>query len=128
MLLKKIYHRLRRESRLKKIRPYTELNLDSYYGAGFSVDLRDPQKDRIYLSTGKHCVLEGRYVFERESGQIRIGDRVHIGNSTFISINEIRIDDDVTIAWDCLFYDHNSHSIHWKERKNVLDQNVVHGL
>ena len=122
MELKNIYHKVQRKKFLKKIQPYVALNQDSYYGPGFSVDLRNPQKNKIYLSTGKHCMLEGRYVFEKESGQILIGNRVHIGNSTFISVNEIRIDDDVTIAWDCLFYDHNSHSIHWEERKKDTEQ------
>ena len=36
----------------------------------------------------------------------------------FISISSITIGDDVTIAWDCTFYDHNSHSIFWSERKS----------
>ena len=47
-----------------------------------------------------------------------MGDRVHIGPSTLISISGIVIEDDVTIAWDCLFYDHNSHPVRWEDRKN----------
>lgn len=49
---------------------------------------------------------------------IQIGDRVHIGTSTLISANKIEIGDDVTIAWGCTIYDHNSHSVFWNERKN----------
>ena len=30
----------------------------------------------------------------------------------------IQIDDDVTIAWGVWIYDHNSHSLDWKERVN----------
>ena len=33
-----------------------------------------------------------------------------------IASNEIIIDDDVMIAWGCLIYDHNSHSLDWHER------------
>ena len=66
--------------------------------------------------------MDGQFIFEKETGFVQIGDRVHIGSSTFISVNEIIIEDDVTIAWDCLFYDHNSHSVVWEERKNDTEQ------
>lgn len=108
----------RHNKMLKSISPYVDLDKQSHYGIDFAVDLRHPEKGKIYLKTGKHCVLGGNYIFETQTGCITIGDRVHIGHSTFISINEIMIGDDVTIAWDCLFYDHNSHSINWNERQN----------
>ena len=47
---------------------------------------------------------------------------MHIGTSTLISRNSITIDDDVIIAWDCLIYDHNSHSTEWNERKGDVIQ------
>ena len=49
----------------------------------------------------------------------------------FVSVNEILIDDDVTIAWDCLIYDHNSHSVMWEERKEDTEreyQDIRSGL
>lgn len=122
MLFRCIYNNLQRKKMYRNINKYVQLNKDSYYGNNFCVDLRAPLKGRIYLKTGVHCVLEGKYIFETESGNITIGDRVHIGNSTFITRASIIIEDDVTIAWDCLFYDHNSHSIFWKERKNDTEQ------
>ena len=63
---------------MKRIAPYTSLNTESYYGNGFTVELRAPEPGNIYLETGNHCVLDGRYVFETGTGRIRIGDRVHI--------------------------------------------------
>lgn len=117
-MLLELYKKLRRYRMLKRVAPYVSLAKDSYYGNGFFIDIRFPEKGHINLETGKNCIIEGSYIFEkREAGFIKIGDRCHIGGSTFISINEIRIDDDVTIAWDCLFYDHNSHSIKWEERQ-----------
>lgn len=101
---------------MNKITPYTRLSSDSYYDNGFFVDIRFPKKDHIFLRIGKHCMISGSFFFETSGGRVRIGDRVHIGNSTFISMNQILIDDDVTIAWDCLIYDHNSHSTKWEER------------
>lgn len=107
---------------MRSIQPYVDLSPESIYGMGFYVDLRNPKQGKKYLSVGTHCVLDGNYVFETESGRILIGDRVHIGGSTFISKESIVIEDDVTIAWDCLFYDHNSHSTSWIERRNDTEQ------
>ena len=72
---------------------------------------------RLYV--GHHGIIDGMFIFERPTGKITLGDRVHVGGgSKFISINEISIGNDVTIAWDCTFYDHNSHSVYWEDRKN----------
>ena len=122
MLLKSLYKKEKQKRMMKRISSYVSLNADSHYGSAFNVDLRFPKQGHMYLETGSHCVLEGNYYFETSGGHIRIGDRVHIGNSSFISINEIMIEDDVTIAWDCLIYDHNSHSTDWEERKNDTEQ------
>ena len=122
MNLKNTLKKIRSKRHLKKVACYTKLNTDSYYAPSFYVELRNPKWNHIYLTTGMHCVLDGRYVFEKESGKIIIGDRTHIGGSTFISINSIEIGNDVTIAWDCLFYDHNSHAVDWNERKNDTEQ------
>lgn len=122
MGLRSFYLKSTQKRMFKHIAPFVSLDQDSYYGSGFEVQLRFPESGHIYLETGKHCVLEGRYVFERSSGSIKIGNRVHIGTSLLISINEIIIEDDVTIAWDCLLYDHNSHSTDWLERKNDTER------
>lgn len=133
MILKKIY-RAYVQKQLKKEKEryltYADINQNSYIGDGFTMDLRNPQLGHTYLTVGEHCVIEGKFVYERETGSIKIGDRVHIGNSTLISINEIEIGNDVTIAWDCLIYDHNSHSIFWNERKDDTEReyyNAVNG-
>ena len=123
--LKKIYKRFKKDRMMKIIRPYTVLSEESFYGDGFSVELRSPEQEHIYLTVGDHCIVDGSFVFEKASGYVRLGDRVHIGGSTFISVNEIIIEDDVTIAWDCLFYDHNSHSVFWEERKEDTEQEYM---
>ncbi len=122
MGLRGLYHKTKQKRMMRRYADNIRLNPDSYYGPGFILDIRFPEKEKIYLETGEHCVLEGRYVFETSRGHISIGNRAHIGNSMFVSVNEIRIDDDVTIAWDCLIYDHNSHSVEWEERKNDTEQ------
>lgn len=122
MKLKKLLISIRDKKKKEYIARYTDLASDSYYGGGFNVDIRHPKDGYVFMKTGHHCVLEGLYIFEKDSGRINIGDRVHIGGSMFISINEINIGNDVTIAWDCLFYDHNSHSTEWEKRSKDTEQ------
>lgn len=125
MILKKIYSKYidgRKKKRFDALCVYADLNPHSYYGGAFDIDIRKPESKRIYLSVGEHCIIEGRFVFENTTGQIKIGDRVHIGNSTLISIDGIEIGNDVTIAWNCLIYDHNSHSVCWEERKQDTEK------
>jgi acetyltransferase-like isoleucine patch superfamily enzyme len=116
--------RLFRKNVINQLQPYLHLNKGSVYLPGFSVRLDQPIKDRKYLYIGDHCMIDGKFIFEKESGRISIGNRVHIGNSTFISIDGIEIGNDVTIAWNCTIYDHNSHSIHWEERQHDTIQEL----
>lgn len=122
MPLRNFYRKLKKRKLFSRIKEYTDLSLESYYDNGFQVDLRSPEKGKVYLRTGRNCILSGKYIFETNTGTITIGDRVHIGVSTLISRNSITIDDDVIIAWDCLIYDHNSHSTDWNERKDDVSQ------
>lgn len=90
------------------------------------LDIRNPKKQHLFLEIGKECLLQAQFIFEKDSGHIRVGNNVHIGAGTkLISIHEIEIGNDVTIAWDCTIYDHNSHSIYWEERKNDTRQEVT---
>lgn len=79
--------------------------------------LRDPKEERKYVEIGESSLVDCDFFVENHKGYIGVGDRVHIGGNTkIISVNSVIIGNDVTIAWDCTIYDHNSHSIHWKER------------
>ena len=120
-----LYKKLKLKRNMKSIGPYVNLSPDSHYALNFEVQIRFPEPDYIFMETGSHCVLDGKYIFEKNSGSIKIGDRVHIGNSMIISIDSVVIDDDVTIAWDCLIYDHNSHSTNWEERKADTEQEYM---
>jgi len=64
----------------------------------------------------------GHFIFERNSGQIIVGDRTFIGGGTFICVEEINVGNDVMFSWGCTVADNNSHSLIWAERQNdVLD-------
>lgn len=126
-LIKKL-NKFLNQREIKRLQDYLDLDKKSIYGDGFRVDIRQPKENTVFLKVGKQCIIDGTFVFEKDSGHINIGNRVHIGGSTFISINRIDIGNDVTIAWDCLFYDHNSHSIYWKERKKDTEQEYQDSL
>ena len=117
-LLKKI----RRKRKIKKYENYMNLSKNTIYNDGFFIDLRHPKKDSIYLEIGNNSIINGSFVFETETGKVCIGERCHIGNSTFISKSKIEVGNDVTIAWGCTIYDHDSHSVYWDERKNDTAQ------
>ncbi len=118
MFLLDVIRKYRRNQYMKRITPYIDNHGGSILESGFGADLRQPKKGKKYLSIGSQGVIGGQFIFETEEGYVQIGDRVHIGGSTFISRSRIIIEDDVTIAWGCTIYDHNSHSIYWDERKN----------
>lgn len=88
----------------------------------FKIHLVNPIR-RIYLNIGDNCIVKGNFFFESKEGYISIGNNCYIGNSNFISRSKITIGDNVTIAWGCTIYDHDSHSLDYKERrKDVLDE------
>lgn len=108
----------KQKRKLHKLKNFIDIKDSSHLGQYMDIDLRHPISGKKYLEIGENCMIDGHFIFERESGIIKVGDRVHIGGSTLISINSIEIESDVTIAWGCTIYDHNSHSIYWEERKN----------
>jgi acetyltransferase-like isoleucine patch superfamily enzyme len=69
------------------------------------------------LIIGKNSIVYGRIIFEKSDAKIEIGDRC-IVNSTLICAKNIKIGNDVLIAWGGTFLDHNSHSIFFEERRN----------
>jgi galactoside O-acetyltransferase len=83
------------------------------------------EKNRGNLSIGKECNINCTFSIYSPEAKIIIGDRVFIGPGTsIICYDEIKIDDDVMISWDCTIMDTNSHSLISSERLNdVLDWN-----
>lgn len=98
-------------------RPYlVKMGKNSMFMDSARIDCRsDHGKQRI--SIGNDCVLGCSFVFESEQGRVSIGDRSFINSGTqLISRSQIEIGDDVTIAWGCCIYDHDSHSLDWRAR------------
>lgn len=55
--------------------------------------------------------MESNIVFEKRGAHIAIGKRTFVGNSNLLSALQIEVGDDVLIAFDCTFADHDSHSL-----------------
>ena len=83
-----------------------------------NLQVRNPQKDKVYLQIGENSVVSGNFIFEIESGKITIGNRTFIGGGTFVCIDSIEIGDDVMFSWGCTIVDNNSHSHIWTERQH----------
>ena len=74
---------------------------------------------------GKNTMLGCSIVFESDEGKVEVGDNTFINsNTSLISRDRISIENNVTIAWGCTLYDHNSHSLDFRERiKDITRQN-----
>lgn len=101
---------------LKKFQSYYTVGKSTILYSGFAIRLDNPRK-KNYLLIGEECFVDGTFVFESTEGNISIGNHSYIGASVFISRSSIEIGNNVTIAWGCTIYDHDSHSLDFKERR-----------
>lgn len=114
----KIIKKIRQKQAIRKYKNNIQLSSDTIYTHGFNIVVGKSTNCKL-LTIGCNGVNGGQYIFEDGNGHITLGNRVHVGNGTqFISINSIVVGNDVTIAWGCTIYDHNSHSVLWQERAN----------
>ncbi|WP_298843458.1 acyltransferase [Clostridium sp.] len=123
---KYLYKRKKINSILKKYDKFIVLDRSTILLNSFNIDIRNPEghSDKC-VQVGINSLLDCNLIFEKETGNISIGDRTYIGGGTIIiSINNVYIGNDVTIAWGCTIYDHNSHSIYWSERSNDTLQSL----
>jgi len=85
----------------------------------------DGKEKKNPVNVGNNTMLGCSIIFESDSGQVDIGDNTFINSGTsLISRNSINIGDDVTIAWGCSIYDHNSHSLDFIERQKDIDRQL----
>lgn len=86
-------------------------------GSGFYFNPKYSRENRPCIIIGKKCLIRATFIFEHELGKVTIGDNVYIGGATLISKTEIAIGNNVTMAYGITVYDHDAHSIYWKERQ-----------
>ncbi len=91
---------------------------------GMRIDTAVNRKD-ICVHIGAESMVGCNFIFESDSGNIEVGERTYIGGGTnIISRSLVIIGSDVTIAWGVWIYDHNSHSLDWRQRrKDIQRQN-----
>lgn len=81
------------------------------------------------IRLGKDSMVGCNFVFESAQGQISIGERTFINSGTsLIARTAITIGSDVTIAWGCTVYDHNSHSLDWRDRADDIARQLADHL
>ena len=102
---------------------YYEISNSTVLRDGFSIRLDSPREKKKYLKIGNNCIIDAHFVFESYSGCVNIGNNCYLGSSMYISHSYIYIGNNVTIAWGCTIYDHDSHSLNYlMRRKDVIDE------
>jgi len=91
---------------------------------GMRTRFDNPVDGRIYLEIGDDCIVGSTFVFESNDGYVKVGNHCYLGGSTFISHCGIEVGNNVTIAWGCTIYDHNSHSINYLDRRKDIDDQL----
>lgn len=119
----KLVKKQRAKIRLKKVDKYI-VKGDSYLVPPFMLNLRNIKNNKIYLVIGDNTMLSCQITFESKEGQIVIGNNSFIGSSQLICRDKITIKNNVFIAWGCCIYDHNSHSLDFKDRQNDITQQL----
>ena len=81
------------------------------------------RKAGSFISIGDDCLINGRIVTEANNSKVNISNNVFIGGNTILDcLNEIKIDDNVLISYECILSDHDSHSTTSEERKMDLER------
>ena len=107
---------------VKAISRYINIG-NSHLLEGFRLNLNRPSDKRKYLKVGDDTMLQCTITFESPDGEVIVGNNSYISTSTIICHSRIVIEDNVFIAWGCYLYDHDSHSIDYREReKDILQQ------
>lgn len=98
---------------------------DSHFFEMFSINLLKPIKNKKYVTIGDNTVLDCKILFESSTGEVIIGNNVFIGRSNLICRSKIEIEDNVFMAWGSYVYDHNSHSLDYREREKDIAQQLL---
>jgi galactoside O-acetyltransferase len=91
----------------------------------FNVDCRFPVAGKKYVHIGKDSMVDATCIFESGTGEVVIKSNSFVGRSTFISRSRVEVGSHVFIAWGCYFYDHDSHSANYLDRRNDIAQQLA---
>ncbi len=93
---------------------------------GLNTDLfcRIEKRDKdAKINIGNNCLVNGRIVAEISTSEIKLDDNVFIGGKTIIDCKDkIHIEENVLVSYECIIFDHDSHSIISEKRKDDLNR------
>jgi galactoside O-acetyltransferase len=90
---------------------------ESKFLPGFNISANKVSGNQNHkVTVGNHCLLGVTIHLETPDAKVSIGDRVYMGNSSIISKTSVTLGNDILVAWGVTFYDHDSHSLDYKER------------
>ena len=126
-IIRKIIKKINQKKYIDYINQFVDIDESTITDSPVNIRLDNPDtsKSRKYLIIGKDCIVHGSFIFESKEGSIIIGNHCFIGGSTFISHSMIEIGNNVTIAWGCTIYDHDSHSQNHMDRRKDIDQELT---
>ena len=113
----------RLKRRVQKIKHHIS-NKNSHLLSSFVINLYNPEKEKIYLKLGNNSIISCKITFESKEGEVIVGNNSFLGSSHLICRNKIIIEDNVFMAWGCTIYDHNSHSLDYRDRENDILQQL----
>lgn len=116
--------RKRRQYQLSKIPFCYEIDSTTVLTPSFILNIIFPEK-RKFITIGKGNILSCEFRFESREGLVTVGNDNYIGPSLIICHKKVVIGNHVTIAWGCTIYDHDSHSLDYRERRKDIDREIA---
>ena len=99
---------------------------ESKFLPNFSINNnRSTGKQNYKVSVGNQCLLGVSIYLENPDARVTIGDRVYMGNSSIITKTSITLGNDIMVAWGVTFYDHDSHSLDYRNRDSDIKQTYI---
>lgn len=122
--LRRIISKLRLKKHLESVSSFMDYN-NAHFLSTFRLICSKPVLGKKYLYVGEDTMLSCVINFETKDGEVLIGKRSFVGGSTIICKNKIEIGDNVFIAWGGTIYDHDSHSLDYREREKDIEQQLL---
>ncbi len=118
-IINKIVRKIKYRDSLINLKKYAIIG-DGLINRGIVLRIDTPI-DKKVLEIGNNCIISGNFIFESKSGHIKIGSNSYLGGGMYICHNKIEIGNNVTIAWGGTIYDHDSHSLDYRERRKDIE-------
>ncbi|MCX2432361.1 acyltransferase [Pedobacter sp. GR22-10] len=113
------FKQLKYKAHLKSVMSFIEIG-SSHLLENFKLRITNPIANKKYVTIGQGSILNCEIIFETEQGNVQVGNNSYIGNTTIICRSNVVFEDNIFVAWGGYFYDHDSHSLDYKERRKDI--------